>query len=453
MWFRALPLLAVLGLLIGSLPAQAQDAGEDFGPGPVYRVAIDGMIDAALANYIDRAVSDAEADSAAAILLTVDTFGGLIDAADQIVKTLLRTEIPVVAVIDKNAISAGALISYAADRIFVTPGASMGAATAVDATGEMAPEKIQSATRALLRSTAEANGRDGSIAEAMVDERIAIPGVVDEGELLTLSADEAVRLGVAEAEVASPDAALAEVGLASRDDIAHEASGAEKVLRFLGSPIMASLLMLMMLGGLYFELQTPGVGFAGGMAAIGAALFFAPHYLLGLAQTWEIALFAVGVILIAVEIFVTPGFGVFGISGIVAALGALLIALVPNMGFQFPTDGEIAQATMTLAATLVLLVAFAFSVAKMLPRSERFSRLILADELSAETGHTSAETHADLVGQTGTAVTDLRPSGMVEIDGDRVDVVAEGVFVASGTEVEVISARGSVVEVRPVRTA
>lgn len=458
---RVLPLLAVLAILIGGLPARAQEAaplsrspsGAEFGPGPVYRVTIDGMIDAALANYIDRAVDDAEADSASVLLLTVDTFGGLIDAADQIVKTLLRAEVPVVAVIDKNAISAGALISYAADRIYVTPGASMGAATAVSGTGEKAPEKIQSATRALIRSTAEANGRDGRIAEAMVDERISIPGVVAEGELLTLSADEAVRLGVAEGEVASPDAALADLGLASRDDVAHEASGAEKVLRFLGSPVMASLLMLMMLGGLYFELQTPGVGFAGAMALIGATLFFAPHYLLGLAQSWEIALFVVGVILLAVEVFVTPGFGVFGISGIIAALGALLIALVPNIGFSFPTDGEIAQATTTLAVTLVLLIAFAFSVGKMLPRSERFAKLILADELSAVTGHTSAETRAEYVGQTGVAVTDLRPSGTVEIDGQRVDVVATGLFVASGTEVEVVSARGAVVEVRPARTA
>ncbi|HIL56900.1 MAG TPA: hypothetical protein EYG39_03210, partial [Rhodothermales bacterium] len=346
-----------------------------------------------------------------------------------------------------------ALISYAADRIYVTPGASMGAATAVNATGEYAPEKIQSATRALIRSTAEANGRDGRIAEAMVDERIEIEGVVGEGELLTLSASEAVEFGVADAEVASPDAALASLGLAGRENVAHEASGAEKVLRFLGSPVMASLLMLMMLGGLYFELQTPGVGFAGAMALVGAGLFFAPHYLLGLAQSWEIALFAVGIILLAVEVFVTPGFGVFGIAGVVATLGALLIALVPNIGFQFPSDGEIAQATTTLAATLVLLVVLAVSLGRYLPRSERFSRLILADELSAVTGHTSSDTDETLLGLRGRAITSLRPSGTADLNGRRVDVVATGQFVDAGTEVEVVSVRGSVVEVRPVPAA
>ena len=439
-------LFAGLAILLGSsLTASAQD----YGSGPVYRVTIDGMIDAALANYVERAIDDAASDSASVVVLTVDTFGGLIDAADQIVKTLLRSPVPVVAVIDKNAISAGALISYAADKIYVTPGASMGAATAVDGTGAYAPEKIQSATRALIRSTAEANGRDGRIAEAMVDESLSIPGVVEEGQLLTLSADEAVRLGVADGQVDSADAVLAELGLAEREAVAHEASGAEKVLRFLGSPILASILMMMMLGGLYFELQTPGVGFAGAMAVIGATLFFAPHYLLGLAQSWEIALFAVGILLIAVEIFVTPGFGVFGISGLVATLGALLIALVPNIGFQFPTDGEIAQASVTLAATLVLLVAMAFSLGKYLPRSERFSRLVLSDELSAVTGHTSSTSDNALLGQTGQAVTALRPSGTAEIGGRRIDVVATGQFVPAGTAVEVVRVRGSVVEVLP----
>ncbi|MEL6617164.1 MAG: hypothetical protein AAFQ43_15590, partial [Bacteroidota bacterium] len=334
-------------LLLASLAsglATAQPAALDgAGDGPVYRVTIDGMIDAALATYIDRALSEAEETDAAAVVLTVDTFGGLVDAADIIRQRLLDATVPVVAVIDKNAISAGALITYAADRIYVTPGSTMGAATAVDGTGEYGTEKIQSAVRALIRSTAEANGRDGQIAEAMVDERIEIPGVVEEGVLLTLSSDEAVDLEVADGLVANADEALADLGLAGRESVQHEASGVEKVLRFLGSPVMASLLMMMMLGGMYFELQTPGVGFAGAMAVLGAGLFFAPHYLLGLAQSWEIALFVVGVGLLLVEVFVTPGFGVFGISGLVSVIVALLIALVPNVGFQFPSDGAIAQ--------------------------------------------------------------------------------------------------------------
>ncbi len=172
-----------------------------------------------------------------------------------------------------------------------------------------------------MRATAEATGRDPQIAEAMVDETIAVPGVSAEGELLTVSSDEALRLGIADAVLPSVDATVAALGAADRPQEEHAATRAERVLRFLGSPVLASLLLMMMMGGLYFEIQTPGVGFAGAIALVGAALFFAPHYLLGLVESWEIALFVVGVGLLLVEVFVTPGFGVFGIGGHRAGAG------------------------------------------------------------------------------------------------------------------------------------
>ncbi|WP_412060454.1 NfeD family protein [Rubrivirga sp. IMCC45206] len=442
--------LALLTLAAGPALAQPTDLALETGDGPVFRVTIDGMIDNALASYVDRALADAADADAAVVVFRIDTFGGLLDAADQIRKSILSSEVPTVAVIDRNAASAGALIAYANDRIVFVPGASMGAATAVNQTGEYAPEKIQSYTRGLMRATAEATGRDPRIAEAMVDERLSIPGVVEEGTLLTVSSDEALALGIADAVLPSTDAVVDALGLADREQTPHAATRAEQVLRFLGSPVLASLLLMMMMGGLYFEIQTPGVGFAGAVALVGAALFFAPHYLLGLVESWEIALFAVGVGLLLVEVFVTPGFGVFGIAGLVLVLGALLVALVPNVGFKFPDDGEIARATTTLAAALVLLVLFTMSLGRMLPRSERLNRLVLAPELSAAEGYTSADLGADLVGRTGTALTGLRPSGTVEVDGRRVDVVSEGGFVSAGAAVEVVRARGAVVVVREV---
>ena len=457
MCFRApspsrLSVLAV-ALLASSAAFAQSDPPLAFDPpladGPVYRVQIDGMIDNALARYVERSVADAEDGGASAVVFEVDTFGGLLDAADVIRKAILTTDVPTVAVVSGNAASAGALIAYAADRIVMLPGSSMGAATAVGPTGEYAPEKIQSYTRGLMRATAEANGRDPRIAEAMVDETLAVPGVVEEGQLLTLTSDEALRLGVADAVLPSVDAAVDALGVEG-PQVEHHATGAEKALRFLGSPALASLLLLMMMGGLYFELQTPGVGFAGAIAIVGAALFFAPHYLLGLAQSWEIALFAVGLILIAVEVFVVPGFGVFGVAGIALTLGALLIALVPNIGFRFPSDGEIAQATVTLAVALVLTVVLGFSLARYLPQSSRFAHLVLLPSLDAATGHTSAETAYDLIGQRGVAVTDLRPSGVAEIGGQRVQVVSQGSFVSAGVGVEVLDARGTRVEVREI---
>ncbi len=435
-------------------PAQRLAAVEDsLGEGSVFVVPIEGMIDAALANYVERALADAAEADASLVFFDIDTFGGLVDAADQIRTAILHSAVPTVAFIDPNAASAGALISYANDLIVMTPGASIGAATVVDGAGTKASEKMQSYMRSLMRATAEANGRDPRLAEAMVDENLAVDGVVEAGTLLTLSASEAERLGVADAIHASREEALAALGAGDRAVLSHRATGAERVLRFLGAPVIASILMMMMLGGLYFELQTPGVGFAGLMSILGAALFFAPHYMLGLVQSWEIVLFVLGVMLLLAEIFVIPGFGVAGITGIVLVLFSLGAALIGNVGLSFPTDGAITQAILTLAGTLVLLVVLSYSLARYMPRSQRLSQLILSPELGSAAGYTSSDTDETLLGLIGVALTTLRPAGTAEIDGRRVDVVSQSTFVPQGESIEVVSVRGSRVEVRPVSTS
>ncbi|MEP0546234.1 MAG: NfeD family protein [Rhodothermales bacterium] len=450
-FFLLLGLAAPLAAQATRTPAERLAAVEDFlGAGPVFVVPIEGMIDAALANYVERALADAAEAEASLVLFDIDTFGGLVDAADQIRSAILHAEIPTVAFIDPNAASAGALISYANDLIVMTPGASIGAATVVDGAGTKASEKMQSYMRGLMRATAEANGRDPRLAEAMVDENLAVDGVVEAGTLLTLSASEAERLGVADAVYETKDETLAALGAADRERVEHRATRAEQVLRFLGSPVVASILMMMMLGGLYFELQTPGIGFAGMASVLGAALFFAPHYMLGLVASWEIVLFVLGVLLLLAEVFVIPGFGVAGITGLVLTFFSLGAALIGNVGLSFPTDGAITQAILTLAGTLVLLVVLSYSLARYMPRSERFNHLILAPELGSASGYTSSDTDETLLGLVGVALTTLRPAGTAEIDGRRVDVVSQSTFVSQGEAVEVVSVRGSRVEVRPV---
>ncbi|MEX2401389.1 MAG: NfeD family protein [Rhodothermales bacterium] len=437
-----------------AVPAVDSVVVEGVSDGPVYVVPIEGTIDNVLARYVARAVMDAEASGAALIVFQIDTFGGLVDAADAIRKTILNAQPTTVAFINRNAASAGALISYATDRIVMVPGSSIGAATVVQGgTGEAAPDKYQSYMRGLMRSTAEANGRDPRIAEAMVDESIAIEGISEAGQVLTLSAEEALRLGVADAVMGDLDAVVGQAGYAEARLVAHQATAPERLLRFLSSPILQSLLMLMMMGGLYFELQTPGVGFAGAMAAIGAALFFAPHYMIGLVESWEIVLFGIGVVLLLAEIFVIPGFGVAGISGLLLVVGSLFAALVGNVGLAFPPADDIASAILTMAVTLVLLVALMFSLGRYLPSSERFSQLVLAPDLSSISGYVSADTVDDLVGRTGVAVTPLRPSGTAEVNGDRVDVIAVSEFIPAGTAVRIVRVRGSRVEVRRAQAA
>jgi len=419
--------------------------------GPVYHVEITGMIDNGLARYLDRAISDAEEGDASVLVLHIDTFGGLVDAADHIRQAILSTAIPTVALIDKNAASAGALISYAADRIVMVPGSSIGAATVVEGTGgEAAPDKYQSYMRGLMRSTAEANGRNPAIAEAMVDESIEIKGVSEAGKVLTLSASEALGLGVSDKTLSGFDELVRELGLESRAVIRHQATGLEQFLRFFASPVVQSILMLMMLGGLYFELQTPGVGFAGLISLIGATLFFAPNYMTGLVESWEIVIFVIGVILLLVEIFVIPGFGLAGISGVILSIGALLAALVGNVGLQFPPISEITSAIYTMVVTLVLLVLLLVSLGRYLPASNTLGRLILVPELSSVGGYTSAESRDWLVGRMGTALTALRPSGTATIDDERVDVISQGDFIERGSPVRVVRVSGSRIEVRGV---
>ncbi len=455
---RSLSLLIVL-LIGGAKLAGAQDRApkpldfDDLGTGPVYVVPVNGMIDNGLARYIERALGDAGSGEASLVLLHIDTFGGLVDAADKIRQDLLDAPLPTVAFIDKNAASAGALISYAADRIVMVPGASIGAATVVEGVGgEAAPDKYQSYMRGLMRATAEANGRDPRIAESMVDPALEVQGVSEAGKVLTLSSQEAFRLGVADSILASISEVLDAFGLQATAVVAHKETLAERILRFLGSPVLQSLLMLMMLGGLYFELQTPGVGFPGAIALVGAALFFAPHYLLGLVEIWEVLIFIVGVSLILTEIFVLPGFGISGISGIILVIISLLVSLVGNIGFSFPPIRSFTPAVVTVAITLAMLVTVAVALGRMLPRSMHLNQLVLAPELSRSSGYTSAPTHSEFLGRTGRALTPLRPSGAMNIDGRRVHVITSGEFVGKGCEVQVVDVRGSRVEVREIDT-
>ena len=441
-------LIAATGLAAQPYPVDASFVAES-GDGPIYVVPIEDMIDNALARYLERAIGEAEKADATVVVFHIDTFGGLVDAADKIRQSILSADVPTIALIDKNAASAGALISYAADRIVMVPGASIGAATVVEGVGgEAAPDKYQSYMRGLMRSTAEAKGRDPAVAEAMVDESIELSGVSEKGKVLTLSANEALELGVADLIVEDYDELVDRLELSNHASIRHETTGVERFLRFFGSPVIQSILMLMMLGGLYFELQTPGVGFPGTIALIGGAFFFAPNYATGLVESWEIALFVIGVILLIIEVFVTPGFGLAGVTGLILAVGALFAALVGNVGLSFPPMSEIVSAIYTMAATMVLLVLLLFSLGRYLPSSSAVSRLVLTPELASIGGYTSAETRDWLVGKTGLALTALRPSGTATIEDERVDVVSQGDFVDRGSAIRVVSVSGSRVEVK-----
>lgn len=442
--FRLSAVALVMGLLVFSTAMSFDDEPEVYvEPGAVFLIHVEGLIDNGLHKYIQRGLNQAVRNEASGVVLYIDTFGGLVDAADKIRKNLLDSDLNIIAYIDKNAASAGALISFAADSIFMAPGASIGAATVVDGTGTYATEKMQSYMRGLMRSTASANNHDPRIAEAMVDESIEIEGVVEAGKLLTLSTREAVDLGVAVGEFRSLSEVLRYMDWEEKELFDFEEFWAESVLRFLANPVVSSILMLMMLGGLYFELQSPGVGFPGIVAGIGTLLFFAPLYIMGLAQSWEIILFFIGVILILVEVFVLPGFGISGILGVTLVVLSMGSSLVGNVGTSYPELHQISQAIWTMAITLILGVAMIVSMVRYLPENKLFNKLVLADQTDRGRGYTSSESKDDLIGLEGETITALRPAGTVLVNGRRVDVVSVGDFVEKGAKVKVVDTSGS----------
>jgi membrane-bound serine protease (ClpP class) len=406
-------------------------------------VLVEGMIDNGLVHYIDRAIAQAEERGDDVIVFELDTFGGLVDAADKIRQSILDANIRTIAFINKNAASAGALISYACDEIVMAEGASIGAATVVEGqSGEKASEKMQSYFRGLMRSTAEANGRDPRIAEAMVDESIEVEGVIEEGKLLTLSASEALEYGVADDVVDNKTGMLAKLSIEEEAIVETSESWEEATLRFIANPVVSGILMLMMMSGLYFEFQTPGFGFGGAAAAVGAAMFFAPLYIMGLAEAWEILLFALGVILLIVEIFVIPGFGVPGILGFLLVVFSLGASLIGNVGLSFPEQSEVTRATWTMAITLSASFGAIALLARAMPERRAFGLLVLNDKLTETDASSDEDEYKLLLGQEGVAKSPLRPSGVVDFSGRRMDVQTLGDFIESGETVVVKQVNG-----------
>lgn len=322
-------ILAALTISTGFLPAQENRK-------KVFTFKIDKDIDPVMNRRVKLAMEQAEVLQVDLILIEMDTYGGAVTDADEIRTRILESKIPVYVFINKDAASAGALISIACDSIYMAPGSSIGAATVVNgADGTAAPDKYQSYMRSMMRSTAEATGRNPQIAEAMVDEKLVVAGISDATSVITFSVAEAIQNGFCEGEYTSQKAILAAQNLQSAQVIAYEEKTVDSIVSFFLSPAVSGILIILIIGGIYFELQTPGIGFPLAIALSAAALYFIPYYLNGLAENWEILAFVIGIILLAVEFFILPGFGVFGVAGIVLTLGGLVLGMLPNQAFDF----------------------------------------------------------------------------------------------------------------------
>ena len=443
-----MPFLLALGLLFAAAVAHAQQ--ERPAVRVVYVAPIAGTIDLGLAPYVQRVLDEATAAKADAVVLEINTFGGRVDAAVQIRDALLNSRVRTIAFVNKRAISAGALISLAAEDLVMAGGSTIGAATPVQMgqPGEAAKpvgEKTVSYVRKEFRATAESRKRPLLLAEAMVDPDVEIPGVIEKGKLLTLTTDEALEHKLADLRADTLEEALRSLGLGGAELRHASLNWAENVVRFLTHPVVSSLLITIAMIGIIVEIRTPGFGIPGALGIASLACFLWGHWLVQLVGWEEVLLVLAGILLLALEAFVIPGFGIAGVLGILAVIGGLVLSMLGA--------GDTPRFILLTAARVVFALIFAFAgsllLLRYLPRLPFGRQLVLQTGLDTGSGYVSTPA-GDLrwQGRSGRASSPLRPAGIAEIDGERVDVVSEGGYVDAGEPIEVMRVDGNRIVVK-----
>lgn len=388
------------------------------------------------------AIKMADSLQADLLIVHIDTYGGMVDAADEIRTLLLNASMPVWAFVENNAASAGAFISLACDSIYMKPGATIGASTVVNQEGEKVGEKYQSFMRSRMRSTAEQNGRDPDIAEAMVEAQKTIPGVVDSGKVVSFTVKEAIRFGFCEGEFSSIEALLDYYQIEGYELYRHDENLVTKIVKFFMRPVISGLLITAIVLGIFFELKTPGIGFPTLVAVIAAMFYFVPLYLEGLAAYWEIALFVIGLGLLVAEIFFIPGFGVAGVLGGVFVFFSLVFALVkaaPDAGaIPLPDTENLLKAVLTVILSMFAAFGIIIAFGRSALNSRLFKRVEVVSVESKNEGYVAMPIlPATLIGKQGSAISNLRPGGNVEIDNEIYEALAIVGFIDKGERIHV----------------
>ena len=411
----------------------------------LYVIPLEGTISGGTADFIKRALAEAADRKAEAVLLELKTFGGLADSMTEIGDAISRSPVPVDVFIEGRAISAGAYIALSANRIVMSPEAVMGASQPVVTDGTPAPEKTKAAFRKMFRGVAEARAvkrgveLDPLIAEAMVDPEVEIAGVVARGELLALTAQEALAHHYADLMAANRNEALIKLGLDHLKLVTVQQTPVESLVRFLTDPVISPLLLVVGFTALIIEVFTAGFGVAGVLGVLSLLLFFGARILSGLAGMEVILLFFLGLILLVLEAFFIPGFGFAGILGLVSMGGSIVLS--------YATSGQGITALVVSLLWSMVLVSLAF---QYLQRSELLNKIVLKTSAEEQEGYTAVPAYQEYVGQTGIVVHPLRPAGVMELaDGQRLDVVSEGTFIPAGQSVKIIAVEGRRILVRP----
>ena len=498
--FLVYVLLSLIGCLFINSDLSAQDAAL------VYVIDIRNEIGSGLSTYISDSIQLAEEAGADAIVFDVDTPGGRVDSAVNIIRAIQDTQIPTIAFVNRQAISAGAMISIACNQIVMTSGGTIGDSAPVNIQGDEVGEKAVSYIQGTIRATAERENRNPDIAEAMVDKELVLVKLMDgqiikllpeeyaarqeqgeemeilcaQGKLLTLSTQQALDYAFADAqaetltelltqyeivEVAGTKLPLTEDGVArwqrelgtsevnrlklldGAQTVEVEATFADKIVFFLTNPLISTLLLSLGTLGIFIEIRTPGFGVPGFLGLLCIGLFFGGHMLTRIGAEWAFLLFILGLGLIALEVFVIPGFGIAGFLGITLMLGSVF--------FVFDKAYEFRTAVMWLSISVILTAGMAILAAFYLPETRLFQRLALSTVMDTEMGYhsSSPEDFQGYLGKSGVALTPLRPSGTARIADKRVDVVTVGDFIPQDSNVKVVEVEGSKVFVEAVEDA
>lgn len=425
----------------------------------IYKVPIKGTIDLGLPPFIKRVISIAEKDNASAIIFEINTFGGRVDAATQIKDAILGSKVPTIAFINRRAISAGALISLSCEKIYMTEGGLLGAATAVDMSGKKGSEKVISFMREEMASTAEKRGRNTEIARGMVDEELMFTHLVikgdsiivndiegrKEGKLISLTTEQALKYNISDGKAETLNELINLLGYSELVLKENIENWSEKLVRFLTNPVVASLLTTFGFLGILFELQSPGWGIPGVVGLICLILSLSASYIAQLATISDMLLIIAGLSLIMLEAFVIPGFGVVGISGIGIVVYGLYLLLIPNV----PVGEEVlSNATDGFMIGLLGAIIGIYLLLKLMVKTKFWKQLTAPGSQKKEDGYTNSFGWESLIDQIGVADTDLHPSGWVRVEDKRFFMISEGDFIEKGSSVKILSVDGNRVLVK-----
>jgi membrane-bound serine protease (ClpP class) len=430
--FGLLAAAATGGVLAASAATQQSSPSEPAGKTAV--IAVDRTVETGLQSFMERALSEAEATGADTAILVIDTFGGRVDAAIAIGEEIRSSPLRTIAYVQGKAISAGSYIALSADEIYMQEGSTMGGAAVVNGSGERVRDsKIVSVWVEQMRSAAQRNDRDPAIAAGMVDDklRVEMPTINrtnEVGQIITLSAKDAVAVGYAEGVVTSMEELLQHIGADTTMPI--KPTMAEELARFLTHPATATVLMVLGIAGLLIELLVPGFGIPGiiGISAFG--LYFLGNYVAGFAGVEHLTMFIVGVLLLVLELFI-PSFGILGILGIISLISGVILA-------AYDTGNAMTSLGIAVLIAGVIVAVFV----RYFKHRGVWNRFILRDTINTKEGYVSHKTREELIGLVGRAITPLRPSGMMLLNEERIDVVTNGEFIAAGAAVQVVHMEG-----------